>query len=322
MRRGASDSGRTRIRARVLVWLCALTFGATEICGGPAAASPTDPAQQNWNSAFGYWLAHPGATPPGMNDASCVPSPDHPRPVILVNGMFESKYVTWSYLAPRLQKQGYCVYGLDYGRGTGREVPLLQVGPLRRSAAEIGRFVDHVRQQTGADTVDLVGHSEGGLVPLYFINHLGGAAKVHNMIGIAPITNGVSLYGFLTWLRTNPSLEQGVGDALPIVREGTVGSDFVTATSRGGMTRPGVRYLTISSRHDLVVTTRESALPLGPTVTNTIIQDLCPTDRADHNTVVYDENIASVVDNRLAGRPLTHVSCRPVEPFTHNTPPA
>lgn len=283
---------------------------------------PMDPPQQNWNSAFAYWLGHPEATPPGMNDASCVPSPEHPRPVILVNGMFESKYVNWSYLAPRLRKQGYCVYGLDYGRGSGRELPLLQVGPLRRSAAEVGRFVERVLQQTGADTVDLVGHSEGGLVPLYFINHLGGAAKVHNMIGIAPITNGVSLYGFLTWLRTNPSLAQSVGDALPIVREGTVGSDFVTATSQGGMTRPGVRYLTISSRHDLVVTTRESALPPGPAVTNTVIQDICPTDRADHNTVVYDENIAQVVENRLAGNTLTQVTCRPVTPFTHNAAPA
>jgi hypothetical protein len=70
------------------------------------------------------------------------------------------------------------------------------------------------------------------------------------------------------------------------------------------------------------VTTRESALPPGPTVTNAVIQDLCPTDRADHNTVVYEENIAQVVENCLVGRTVTRVTCRPVTPFTHNAAPA
>lgn len=93
---------------------------------------------------------------------------------------------------------------------------------MTESAAEIARFVDIVRGDTGADTVDLVGHSEGGLVPLHYINHLGGDRTVHVMIGIAPITNGVRLYGLLTELRSDPALAQRVGDTLPIVRDGTV----------------------------------------------------------------------------------------------------
>lgn len=296
---------------------CMLMWPAT--AAGPASATPppTGPPQVNWNNTFAYGLANPDAIPPGMNKPGCVPSPRHPRPVVLVNGMFESSYVSWSYLSTRLTAQGYCVYGTDYGRGTGTQLSLLQVNALTESAAEIGRFVDIVRRETGADTVDLVGHSEGGLVPLHYINHLGGDRTVHDMIGIAPITNGVRLYGLLTELRSDPALAQRVGDALPIVRDGTVGSDFVRATARGGMTRPGVRYLTISSRHDLVVETRESALPPGPSVTNIVIQNHCPNDLADHNTVAYDENISSLVDDRLTGRPLSAPRCRPVEPFVH-----
>lgn len=83
------------------------------------------------------------------------------------------------------------------------------------------------------------------------------------------------------------------------------------------MTRPGVRHLTISSRHDLVVETRESALPPGPSVTNIVIRNYCPNDLADHNTVAYDENIASLVDERLAGSPLSAPRCHPVESFVH-----
>ena len=179
---------------------------------GTAAAVPvaSDPPQQNWSNAFAHWLTKPDATPPGMNNPRCTPSPQHPHPVVLVNGVFESKYVNWSYISARLSKQGYCVYGLDYGRGTGPELPLLQVGSLRESAGEVGRFVDTVLAKTGADAVDIVGHSEGGLVPLYYINHLGGDRRVHNMIGVAPITNGVSLYGYLNKLRSNPLLARAV----------------------------------------------------------------------------------------------------------------
>lgn len=297
--------------------VCALLWTVT--IAGQATGAPhrADPPQVNWNNAFAYWLTIPDATPPGMNKPDCTPSRQHPRPIVLINGTLESAYVNWAYLSPRLAARGYCVYGTNYGRGTGTQPPLLQIGSLKASAAEIGRFIDGVRRKTGSDTVDLVGHSEGGLVPLYYINHLGGDRKVHDMIGIAPITSGVRLYGALTALRSNPALAQQIGDALPIVRDGTVGSDFVRATARGGMTRPGVRYLTISSRHDLVVETQESALPAGPSVTNVVIQDYCPADHADHNTVVYDENVASVIEDRIAGLPLSAPRCRPVAPFVH-----
>lgn len=49
------------------------------------------------------------------NDPECVPSPEHPQPVLLIHG-------TWSVaedmeaLATPLVDAGYCVYSLEYGR--------------------------------------------------------------------------------------------------------------------------------------------------------------------------------------------------------------
>ena len=308
------------MRAKVAVyWACAfvLTLGPVTAQAEPQAP-PVGPVQSNWWPAYAYSLANPTAIPVGVNDFSCTPSAAHPRPVVLVNGILESMYVNWSLLGPQLKSVGYCVFGLNYGEVAG--LPLHQIGPMRDSAAEIGVFVDRVIAATGAQEVDIVGHSEGGLVPLYFINQLGGSSRVATMVGIAPITNGVSLYGMLNWVAANPPISQGIESVIPVVTEGTAGSEFIRDTSAGGWTRPGVEYTTITSRSDLVVQVHESQLPAGPNVSNIVIQDLCPGDMADHNTVVYDENILQLVRNALDPANSAPVACNSVAPFIHQSP--
>ena len=303
--------------AAYLACVLVLIVGVGEAHAEPQA-SPTGPAQSNWWPAFAYSLANPTAIPIGLNDFSCTPSAAHPRPIVLVNGILESMYVNWSLLGPQLKADGYCVFGLNYGEVEG--LPLHQIGPMRDSAAEVGAFVDRVLAATRAQKVDIVGHSEGGLVPLYFINQLGGAARVHSMVGIAPITNGVSAYGLLNWIAANPPIQQGIGSVIPVVTEGTAGSKFIEETGAGGWTRTGVEYTTITSRYDLVVQVAESQLPAGPTVSNIVIQDLCPADLADHNTVVYDENVLRLVRNALDPANSAPVACNSVIPFIHQSP--
>ncbi|MFF0501372.1 esterase/lipase family protein [Nocardia aobensis] len=67
------------------------------------------------------------------------------------------------------------MFGLNYGGPVAGSFH--QMGDLRESAREIGAFVDRVRAATGSDRVDLVGYSEGGLVPFYYLNMLGGAPR-------------------------------------------------------------------------------------------------------------------------------------------------
>lgn len=99
--------------ACMLMWLA--SAGLSRECHTPTDRTAASQLEQRVCLRSG----HPDAIPPGMNKPGCVPSPRHPRPVVLVNGVFESSYVSWSYLSTRLTAQGYCVYGTDYGLGTG-----------------------------------------------------------------------------------------------------------------------------------------------------------------------------------------------------------
>ncbi|MEW6723930.1 MAG: hypothetical protein AB1331_03265 [Bacillota bacterium] len=57
-------------------------------------------------------------------------------------------------------------------------------------AGRLGEFVARVRVQTGADRVDLVGHSYGGLVARYYVDGPFYAGDVANLIQVAPPNRG------------------------------------------------------------------------------------------------------------------------------------
>ena len=63
------------------------------------------------------------------------------------------------------------------------------------SAGELNAFVDKVLAATGAAEVDLVGHSQGGMMPRYYLKFLGGAAEVHTLVGLSPSNHGTTLDG-------------------------------------------------------------------------------------------------------------------------------
>src|SRR5512139_991100 len=157
-------------------------------------------------------LAAPGVA--GANNWSCKPSAAHPRPVVLVHGTFANGSVNWLIASPALAAHGYCVFALTYGEEP--DVPVLRgLAPVADSAAQLKTFVDGVLAATGASKVDLVGHSQGGMMPRYYLRFLGGAAKVNALVALAPSNHGTTLSGLANLASTFPGIANLVYSACP-----------------------------------------------------------------------------------------------------------
>ncbi|MDK0518638.1 alpha/beta fold hydrolase [Streptomyces sp. ML-6] len=252
------------------------------------------------------------ATSRGWNDYSCKPSAAHPRPVVLVHGTFGNSIDNWLVLAPYLVNRGYCVYSLDYGQLPG--VPFFHgLGPIDESAGQLATFVDEVLAATGAPEVDLVGHSQGGMMPNHYLKFLGGAAKVNALIGLAPDNHGTTLLGLTKLLPYFPGAEDLLNAHTPGLADQVAGSPFMTRLNAGGDTVPGVKYTVIATRYDEVVTPYRTQFLDGPNVRNVLLQDLCPLDLSEHVAIGTIDRIAyHEVVNALDPAHATPTTCASV----------
>jgi triacylglycerol esterase/lipase EstA (alpha/beta hydrolase family) len=245
----------------------------------------------------------------GWNDYSCKPSAAHPRPVVLVHGTLGNSVDNWLVLAPYLKHRGYCVYSLDYGQLPG--VPFFHgLGPVDKSAEQLSAFVDKVLAATGAAKADLVGHSQGGMMPRYYLKFLGGAAKVNALVGIAPSNHGTDLNGLTNLLPYFPGAEDLLSRNTPALADQIAGSALLTKLNAGGDTVPGVRYTVIATKYDEVVTPYRSQYLSGANVRNVLLQDLCPADPSEHVTIgLFDRIAFHEVANSLDPAHATPTTC-------------
>ncbi|WP_030212790.1 esterase/lipase family protein [Streptomyces bikiniensis] len=245
----------------------------------------------------------------GWNDFSCKPSAAHPRPVVLVHGTFGNSVDNWLGLAPYLVNRGYCVFSLDYGQLPG--VPFFHgLGPVEASAGQLATYVDRVLAATGAPEVDLVGHSQGGMMPRWYLKFLGGADKVNALVGIAPNSHGTTLLGLTRLLPYFPGVEDLISSSTPGLADQVAGSPFVTRLNEGGDTVPGVRYHVIATQYDEVVTPYRSQFLSGPNVTNVLIQDKCALDLSEHVAIgTVDRVTFHEVANALDPARATPTTC-------------
>jgi len=209
-------------------------------------------------------------SPPGSNDPNCNPTAAHSYPVVLVHGTFENQAM-WAFVSPQIKAAGYCVFSLDYGNNA--------TGAIPTSAGQLGTFIDQVLSETGASKVDIVGHSQGGMMPRYWMKFDGGASKVDDLVGIAPSNHGT----------TNP-LAPPAGTFCPACAQQAAGSAFITNLNSGGDTQAGPSYTVISTRYDEVVTPFGSQALSGSSsqVTNIVLQNKCPLDLSEHLTIPSD----------------------------------
>lgn len=221
--------------------------------------------------------------PRGANDWSCKPDAAHPEPVVLVNGTFKLMAENWSALAPALKDAGYCVFALNYGH--------LETDAVPDSAAELRDFITAVRGATGARKVDLVGHSQGGMMARYYVKFLGGTEIVDDLVGIVPSNHGT----------TNPLAKPAGVLFCPACTDQIAGSPLLARLNAGDETPEGPDYTVVTTRYDEVVIPYTSALLSGPerSVTNVVLQDRCPLDPFLHDQATKDPVVAQWVLNAL-----------------------
>ncbi|GAB3543947.1 triacylglycerol esterase/lipase EstA (alpha/beta hydrolase family) [Actinopolyspora lacussalsi] len=269
-------------------------IGMTGVSSAEDTAVETGPRQDDFLSAFAYSQQHPNAVPAGSNDFSCEPGDEHPNPVVLVHGTFENRYDNWAELSPELAERGYCVFSLNYGGGADSAIK--GTGEITRSARELSGFVDRVLAATGAEEVDIVGHSQGGMMPRYYIENLGGASEVDSLVGLVPSNHGTTLYGLD---QLAGFLPEGQPPCASCTQQ-LAGSDFITELNSDGETVPGVDYTNIATRYDEVVTPYTSSfLEDGPNVTNLTLQDFCAIDLTEHIGISYNGTAQQLVFNAL-----------------------
>ncbi len=257
----------------------------------------------------------PGANAPGTNDFACKPSAAHPRPVVLVHGTAGNRSTNWQTYGPLLKNRGYCVFALTYGATVAVPYPGAFGGyaSMKTSAAYLKAFVGQVLKSTGATKVDLVGHSQGTLMPNYWIKFLGGAPKVGSYISLAPLWNGTKFSSPFALLAGAFGVPESQAPLCAACVEFANGSQFMDKMRAGGVAVPGVKYVNIMTKYDELVVPYTSGRAAG--MKNIVIQDFCAQDFAEHFQIAADKNASIFVLNALDPAHPKKLTCSLVLPF-------
>jgi pimeloyl-ACP methyl ester carboxylesterase len=121
--------------------------------------------------------------------------PERP-PVLLIHGFLGTRGSMYM-LERRLVEDGFVVVSFNIGT--------LNVRDIRRSAFLIHRKIERILAQTPFAKIDIIGHSMGGLIGLYYVKKLGGHTRVRKLVMMGtPIRGtwmalaGVATLGFLS----------------------------------------------------------------------------------------------------------------------------
>ncbi|KAL4770565.1 lipase [Aspergillus nidulans var. acristatus] len=241
-----------------------------------------------------------------INDFSCRPENNSSNPIVFLHGLGATYYEDLNLLQAYLQNKGYCTYAQTYGAYDG--FPFVGgLRPIADSASEIAAYIKEVHEQTGADKVDIVGHSEGAMQALYVPKFEDGVAGiVERIVAIAPPTRGTTFIGLY-------NLAYILGDASrKVVSEllhllgcpacddlGPDGAAVERLNDGTPIVQSGTRLTVIASKFDEMVTPTSTSFVHEEGVQNVWVQDFCPNDPVGHIGEAYDLNVWNIVKNAL-----------------------
>jgi triacylglycerol esterase/lipase EstA (alpha/beta hydrolase family) len=156
----------------------------------------------------------------------------HP-PALLIHGFLGTRGSMYP-LERRLTSDGICVFSFNLGTLNTRDI--------RRSAFLIHRKIEAILAQTPVKRIDIIGHSMGGLIGLYYVKKLGGHEKVRKLVMMGTPLRGT--WAALAGIATMGVVSASSWQLLPR-------SDFLKELSEGPLP-PSVEYYTIAAARDWV----------------------------------------------------------------------
>ncbi|WP_027659177.1 esterase/lipase family protein [Salinispora fenicalii] len=246
---------------------------APAVPGGAASAAPAGTTAEQTSN-------HPASA---SSSGAAGPADVADNPVIIVGGLSGFAFA-YRPLAARLDADGF--------RPFIYELPGLGFGDIPTSARAFADYVDEVRASTGASRVDLVGHSEGGLVARYYLKRLGGTGAVGRYVSLGSPQYGTYVANIIAFL--------GLGSCAGVVacQQMTIGSDFLADLNAGDDTPGSVSYTTIRTWQDQLVRPVGNAA-LADGASNVLIQSWCPLRLVGHLGLALDGTTYTVIRQAL-----------------------
>ncbi|HEX2583394.1 MAG TPA: alpha/beta fold hydrolase [Chlamydiales bacterium] len=162
-------------------------------------------------------------------------SPGKGKPVLLVHGYLHNS-TAW-YKAIEEMREAGCgpIYTIDLGDGTMSG----KFWSMHDYAEQVGEKVEQIKQETGSDTVALVGHSMGGVVSCLYATRYAEPNTVTDVVTIGSPMRGSP---FAYWLG------EGADG-----REMRVGSPLLDEIGIAMESAPAIRFYSVASKTDGVV---------------------------------------------------------------------
>jgi len=228
----------------------------------------------------------------GQNSPARDPLRSRPGPVLLVPG-YGGSTGALSVLAGRIRASGRQATVVDLP-GTG-------TGSLIQDATVLDAAVTRALRG-GAQSVDVIGYSAGGVTALLWARDDGGTRKARRVITLGSPFHGASIAA---------AAEGFLPGACPAACQQLIpGSSLLAGLAAGAP--GGLRWLSLWTTNDQTVTPPDSARLTG--AINVPIQSVCPGQRISHSQLPTNPVVTKIVLQAIGAGPIAHpasADCHP-----------
>jgi triacylglycerol esterase/lipase EstA (alpha/beta hydrolase family) len=215
-----------------------------------------------------------------------------PGPVLLVPG-YGGSTGSLQDLAARLTAAGRSTTVVDLpGDGTG---------DLQAAAAVLDESAHAALARSGADSVDIVGYSAGGIVARLFVAE-GGAAITRRVVLLGSPNHGTTLADLVNSVLPEPCPEA--------CRQLATDSDLLRRLNADDETPSGPTWVSVWTTQDATITPPDSAQLSG--ALNLPVQSICANAQVQHSNLPRDPLVQAIVLLELgagATVPLSAADC-------------